>query len=967
MFRPSTLLLPLLLTLPPVAWGQGLGQKSSPALRGDLLAQAAPQVPAAAETADIVEAAPEAQPAAVPQPAPAVPAPAAQPPARPSVVPPSSAQPPANNGNGGRQAGGGRGFSGRGGRGNLQGGQAGAADGGAARPRTGIPLPGATGGAVPGAGNGRVIPPTGRSTQPPGTRAADSAAPASAQGLPLDPDNKYGDIAWVNEDINIVISKYEEISRHHVIRGPNLTGTVTIVANPNPERPFTDKEAADFIRIALGVQGFVIQRYNDTIDKMVVVGNGGAPPGIYGAVEGFPLYTRKQKLPEDDRIINFVLTLDNLPVIEASQVIAQAVPVAQWAKYVVVPSANSIFIQEYVSNIRTLLKVVDTIDLPAEKPVHVWVELERASAEDVQAILDQILQAQAKGAGSTGGSGFRSIAPGQAVNNLPQPGGVATQPGGGGGALVPDPSSVIVKADPRTNRVFINGPKAYVEHLQKLIHEFDEPSRVKSLLTQQLRYIPVNQFFNTALTALETSGAGSASGGGGGAAAGAAGGAGRNNGNRGGGDFGAQGGAGGNRAGTNAFGSNSGSTSSSSSRSRTSSGLSGGSSGSGGSSTLEAPMAQSVGKTLLISDPRTNSLIVSGPPDSIQRVSDLVKEMDRRPYQVHINAVIAQMAIGNSMSTTVDMLRKVESLTIGGQTVNAAGFFRSGSSGTFIDPTTLINNAAFPTAGSGLNLYAAAGDLFNAYVNTLGTTSKTKLLAKPHITVANNETGVISSGTRVPIPSNQQSTVVAGGTTSLNSSVTYEEVVLELSVRPLINSKNEITLEIDQVNDSLGATVNISGSEIPNIDHQLLQTKITVPNGAILVLGGLISDSEQKSNTGVPILSKIPVIKYLIGTNSKTKSRRELVILLQARIIESADDIVDVSASELQRTVVGPAAELFTDPGRNTDNVKLPTYERDLPFNNSGTNIAPMELPPPPVVPAVPASTGKKAVKTQKR
>ena len=73
---------------------------------------------------------------------------------------------------------------------------------------------------------------------------------------------------------------------------------------------------------------------------------------------------------------------------------------------------------------------------------------------------------------------------------------------------------------------------------------------------------------------------------------------------------------------------------------------------------------------------------------------------------------------------------------------------------------------------------------------------------------------------------------------------------------------------------------------------------------AILILGGLISENEVKGYTGVPILGKIPVIKYLFGSNTKTKQRRELVVLLQARIIESADDIIDVNTSEIQRTVV---------------------------------------------------------------
>jgi general secretion pathway protein D len=933
MSRPSTLILPLLLTLPFAAMSQEDGA-IPPALRAKLLAQ----VPPPAAPPATAGAPPVPKPTTVPLPTSATPAATGTP--APPVTP---AQAP---GTGQRPGQGNRG------------------------PRAAVPGPGNN----PGQGN------TGRNGRNQRTPVPSPLQPAAAQntnnnnavpsaaaapGLPPDPNNKYGDIAFVNADINDVIGKYEEISRRHVIRDKDLAGNVTVYANPYPEKPFSPAEAAEFIKAALAIQGFVIQKYNESTDKVLMLNRN---PSIDSSINGFPLYTKEEDLPDEDQVVNFVLVLNYLPVVEGSQVLSAAVPVHQWAKYVAVPSANSIFIQEYVSNIRTLLKVAKTLDLKPIDLVHIWVDLERASAEDVQAILDQILQAQTK-SNTAGSTGFRSISPNAGAANLGQPGQAATGGASASSGVMADGSSVIVKADPRTNRVFINGPAKHVAYLKALIREFDEPSRVKNLLTQQLRYIPVNEFFNLALTALETSGAGQAGsaggagGGGGGRNAGGGGGGGRNFGAN---DFGG-GGGGRNSAGTNQFG-NTRNTGSSfgtggqggggAGRNGTSSGLNGGTSN---TNSLEPPQAQTVGKTLLISDPRTNSLIVSGPPDSIQRVSDLVKEMDRRPYQVHINAVIAQMAIGNDMQTAVDYLRKVDKVTIGGETIDAAGLFRSGANASFIDPSTLINSAAFPTTTTGLQIFAAVNDLFNAYVKTLENTTNSKLLAKPHITVANNETGTISSGSRIPIPANQQSTVVAGGTTSLNSSVEYENVVLELQVTPLINSKNEITLTVDQLNDSIEGTTNISGNDIPNIATQTLHTKITVPNGAILVLGGLISENEVKGTSGIPILNRIPVIKYLFGSTSHQKQRRELVVLLQASIIETADDMVDVNNSEIQRTVVGPNAVRFASPNRNTDNVKLPTFESDIPFDNAGSAPAVQSTTPPP------ASTGKKAVRAKGR
>ena len=916
--RSRLLFLPVLLSFPLVVSAQQPRTELSPALRVKLLAQNATPVPAGvpagtppASTAEKPAATPgTAALGANPAPPAAIPIPPAGQPATPAGTTPTPTRIPRPG-----------------------------------APRPGIAPSGNTPAAIPRPGtNANTAAPF------PGIVPPGPAKTATAEASPPDPNNPWGDIAFVDADINEVLDKYMEITQRHVLRPPDLQAKINLMANPNPLRPFTRDEAADFIKAGLALQGITIQKYNDTTDKVLMLANG-APPLLNGLRGGEPIYTREEDLPEEDIVVNYVLTLKHLPVVDASQVLAAAVPVRPFAKYIAVPTANSLFIQEYTSNIRTLLRVTKTLDLPPIKMIHEWVNLERASAEDVQAILEQILQAQNQGKSSSGSSGVRSISPAAAAANLAQPGGIPAPGSSGGGAssgLMPDGSQVIVKADPRTNRVFLNGPEEHVKFLKTLIREFDEPSRVKNLLTQQLRYIPVNDFFGLAVSSLEATGAGQAGSGSSGGGAGGARATGGRSGTGAGGaaDFGSGGGGSGDfrsNFASRSTGSQSGSANGRSGSSGSRSGSSGSRTGNSSGGQFEAPQAQTVGKTLLISDPRTNSLIVSGPPDSIQRVSDLVREMDRRPYQVHINAVIAQMAIGDDMQTSVDFLRKVETIDVNGTAVSTAGFFRSAASGTFINPKTLINEAAFSSiAGSGLNWYATAGDLFNAYVHVLETSNRSKLLAKPHITVANNETGSISNGTRVPIPSNSQSTVVSGGTTSLNSSVEYENVVLSLEVTPLINSKNEITLTVNQLNDSIDGYTEISGNSIPNISTQELVTKITIPNGAILVLGGLISEGESKSNTGLPILSHIPIIKYLVGSNGRKKQRRELLILLQARIVESADDLVDVNVSEIQRTVIGPEAERFAKPERDTQSVKLPSFEADVPFNG---NDAPAPAP----------------------
>ena len=207
------------------------------------------------------------------------------------------------------------------------------------------------------------------------------------------------------------------------------------------------------------------------------------------------------------------------------------------------------------------------------------------------------------------------------------------------------------------------------------------------------------------------------------------------------------------------------------------------------------------------------------------------------------------------------------------------------------------------------------------------------MLSKPHVSVANNETATIDIGERRPIPSNTQTSLTNNGSTISN--IEYEDIVLSLEVTALVNSKNEITVKVYQVNDNVTGSVTIGENQVPIISTQTLDTKITVPNGAIFTIGGTITERVSQGVAGLPFISRIPVIKHLFGSTTQAKTRQELIILLQPRIIDTADDMIDVHASEIQRAIIGPEAETFAKPDRDTSDVLLPSNQRAIPFDTS--------------------------------
>lgn len=782
----------------------------------------------------------------------------------------------------------------------------------------------------------RITPPAGpRSVPLPGGPRPGGVAPPG-QGAPTATVNRDDPtdfvLAFTGNPIEEVIQEYERISGHHVIRDAGLQGNVVVVQNPN--RKMTVEEGVDFIKASLQMQGFLIQEYKPGIDKVLMVQQG-RNPLIESPMNGAILYTDVEDLPDSDQIVNFLMRLQYLSADEATNFFQNALPTHQWTKYVGVESANAIIVQETVPNIRTLMRVKEKVDLEPVEQTHEFVELERASAEELATVLTEILTTQSQARSGQGGR-----RQGAGLRTVPGPPGGAPQQGQGGqqqqAATIPDAATMIVKADTRTNRLFINGRKPDVAYMVKLAKEFDRPSNVKNLMTRQLRYIAVNDFLGMAAGALEARGAGTATSQGAGAVGGGGPGGGGNfqsnaaRRNQGGArtqQFGG-GGFGGNQFGGGGFGGG---------------GFGGGGIGGartgGGLSTARQvdiiPQSMVVGNTLLISDPRMNSLIVSGPPEAIERVNDLVTAMDKRPLQVHINAVVAQITLGKTVNSGLDLLRRVEDVNVFGQNVSIAGSLITSQDGLFLDPGVLNTISNFPAA-DGFSAYATIGELFNATVRALESTNRFRVLSRPHIFTANNEVGVIEIGNRVPIPSNQQSTVVAGGTTSVTSNIEYEEVLLSLAVQALINSNNEVTISVEQVNDNVTGTTVINDNQIPNISTQRVNTTLTIPNGAILAIGGAISDSKSRGNRGFPVINRIPILKNIFGGTNNSDSRTETLVLIQPRIVDTADDMVNTHTLEVQQAIVGPDAEDFAAPTRHSGELLLPTFEKDIPFDSAG-------------------------------
>ena len=308
------------------------------------------------------------------------------------------------------------------------------------------------------------------------------------------------------------------------------------------------------------------------------------------------------------------------------------------------------------------------------------------------------------------------------------------------------------------------------------------------------------------------------------------------------------------------------------------------------------PKAVTIGNSKLIADQRANTIIILGNREVIVKVQKILDEMDVKAPQVALSTVIGQLTLNNNEEFGADYFAKYNKRFVGISNnlsqsqapIPIPSIAPSASpiiTGNIIDPSNLINfSQIIQNVGSGTNIYVAAGNAFAAIVHLLESTGKFKIISRPTVFTSNNKKAIIASGTEIPVPVNTLSNVNSGGlvnnVASVQSSIEYKKVALQLEVVPLINSEKEVSLDILQKLDSLAGTTRISGNDIPNIATRYIRTNVSAPNKSTIVLGGLIEDSKQKSYSGIPYLSRIPLVGALFRGTTSNKTRSELIVLM---------------------------------------------------------------------------------------
>lgn len=717
------------------------------------------------------------------------------------------------------------------------------------------------------------------------------------------------ELQFPNTPLSQILLVYEDLTGLKIIRDANVE-QATVSIETTGELP--KEKAIMFIEKSLLLNGYAFVPSGEGMVKIL------AFDAKKPQTEGAPFFESAMDLPTTDQVVNFVVILKYLNGEDAIKAIEQVIPRHSYGVITAVPNAKALVVTENSNTVRAIIALLERLDTkPAETKSKTF-QITRSDAEDIKKALDEILGTDEKngtGSGRTPSIPQNQVGsvPGQSIQPQIPNEGISVSGGGSSSTAQETPPKIISIA--RRNCLLVIASSDTMEYITKLIEELDAASEIRNFISRPLIYLDVTSAMNIISDAISRTEGGEGGEGGGANATSNPNGQnqnqlnGRNNQGNGGGLFGN------NNANGGGFGNNG-------------SGLGGGLGGGFGSSSggnlqplrqNNGPTSMVVGKTLLISDPTANSIFASGPPEHLRILNEIMDELDRRPQQILISAVIGDYSLGNNTGFSIETAlrgRDGKSKGIFGQIGASNGppsiSTTAGTTTTTSNPDarSAVSAATAFTTGNALNFYGGIGAGIDVIVNSLNTNSDFKVISRPTLFTLNNTAATISSGSSFPIASSTQSNFNGGNAgNGFLSNVQYQDIVLSLNIIPLINSNDELTLQISQQNSEQSGTTSISGNDYPTLTKQELNTTVICKNNGTVLLGGLIREEKNINHAGLPFLSKIPVLRLLSGSRSKSNRQRELVIMIQPTIVNDVSDIPP-------NTQFSPGTSPFSDETR---------------------------------------------------
>jgi general secretion pathway protein D len=272
----------------------------------------------------------------------------------------------------------------------------------------------------------------------------------------------------------------------------------------------------------------------------------------------------------------------------------------------------------------------------------------------------------------------------------------------------------------------------------------------------------------------------------------------------------------------------------------------------------------------IIANRRNNALLVYATPSEYAVIEGMLRKIDIIPLQVLIEATIAEVDLNDSLQYGTQF------------------FFKADHVANTLGPLSglpQLGALSFPSTVPFFTLSKSP----NFALSALAAVTKVKVLSAPQVMVLDNEPARLQVGQQVPVLTGTATSTLAAGAPVVNS-VDYHSTGVIMQVTPRVNSGGLVSLDIAQeVSDVAAAATNtVAGS--PTFNDQIFRTRVAVQDGQTVGMAGLIRDNASNDNSGIPFLKDIPILGTLVSTQSNSRARTELLVLITPHVVHDQRD-----------------------------------------------------------------------------
>ena len=293
-----------------------------------------------------------------------------------------------------------------------------------------------------------------------------------------------------------------------------------------------------------------------------------------------------------------------------------------------------------------------------------------------------------------------------------------------------------------------------------------------------------------------------------------------------------------------------------------------------------------------------NALIIKSSPRAYLVLLETLKRLDIQPKQVLIEVLVAEISLTDETKLGLEWLIKGHGRInnqnfdyIAGNTSGADRFLpKPATTPATTDLAAVVNTfAPIVTGGGFANIIDP--QQFNILITAAANNGDVNVLLSPNILALDNKEAKIEIASEVPVATSiTDATAGAGQVGTTTSQVQYKSAGVILTVTPHINDKKQVTLKIVQEVSELGEAVPVGTGLFQGFITRKANTTAIVQDGHTLVIGGIISERKEQSRTGLPFLSKIPILGYLFGSTTDKTTKRELIIMVTPHVVANHDE-----------------------------------------------------------------------------